>query len=650
MPIEFTNEQAAVVNHPIPNHGRVLAGPGTGKSATAIGLAERLLAQESPPRLKFLTFTRAATLELDKKLVAHGKARPATVHSFSIATLLRNPGAAAFPMPLRIPDDYEYKQLIRPHLARQSGVRLRKLDDLVREMAAKWESLVPLELEKVSPEERARFVGSFTRHRRIFGYTLLAELPDLLRCALRDHDDLDGIDYDLLIVDEYQDLNACELELLRRLAERRVSIIGIGDDDQSIYSFRKAHPEGIRRFLGEFAGARNYALTICQRLATQIAQWAQYVIGGDAGRLKPPIQCRAGAPDGVAALLNFRSEISEARGVADLVSWLKDTKGVPLSEILILSRTDRAGLFTRPIKAELAARGIPAFDPSEIENHMSEPSNRSLIAMLRLVVDRGDSLAWWTLIDLEPGVGDGFVSAINEAAQAGGVTFAQALEAAAARGFDNAPPASRVRMVQLYQSISTLLETINVPEAAGETKWGNWIVEEANAGRLPPVSDFLRGLFERVDESYEESADGLGRFLSQFQPIAEDMARAQSDGVRFMTMVGSKGLTVRATIVVGVDNDLIPRPDQDIDEERRLLYVAMTRSQEYLFLTWANRRQGPGGRAGHINLGRRTYTELLRGGPVESRGGDEYIRELARQEQQAPPNPAAIPVVSYPLW
>lgn len=628
MPIEFTEEQNAVVNHPIPNHGRVLAGPGTGKSATAIGLAERLLNQDAAPRLKFLTFTRAATLELDKKLVNHGKARPATVHSFSIATLLRNPGAAAFPTPLRIPDDYEYKRLVRPHLARQSGTGVRRLDELVREMAAKWESLVPDEIPEISPEERARFVGAFTDHRRIFGYTLLAELPDLLRCALRDHDDLDGIDYDLLIVDEYQDLNACELEMLRRLAARGISIVAIGDDDQSIYSFRKAHPEGIRRFLGEFAGARDYAITVCQRLPTRIAHWAQHVIGGDAGRLKPPIQCAPGAAEGSVALLNFHTEVNEARRVADLVSWLRDVKGVSLSEILILSRTDRAGVFTRPIKEELARRGIRAFDPAEIGTRMSEPANRSLIATLRLLVDRHDSLAWWTLIKLEAGIGDGFVSSVYETARAGGLPFAQALAADAARGFEDAPRASRVRALSLYQRVRAMLDAITVPEANGETRWGAWIVGEANAGRLPPVSDFLRNLLEKVDESYEDPPDGLGRFLSQFQPIAEDMARAQSDGVRFMTMVSSKGLTVRATIVVGVDNDLVPHPEQEINEERRLLFVAMTRSQEYLFLTWANRRRGPGGRAGRANPGRRTYTELLRAGPVESVDGDEFIRGL----------------------
>jgi superfamily I DNA/RNA helicase len=367
MPLEFTDEQQAVINHTLPGHGRVFAGPGTGKSATAVGLAERLLGDNASRRLKFLTFTRAATLELAKKVPLQGNIKPATVHSFSIATLLQNPGCAPFPEPLRIADKYEYDELVRPHLARRVGTKVLRLDELVREMAAKWESLNPFEMPDVSLAERARFMGAYTEHRRTFGYTLLDELPELLRCALRDHADLRGVDYDLFIVDEYQDLNACELELLRRLSERGASIIGIGDDDQSIYSFRKAHAIGIRRFIEEYADARDYALSICQRLPQRIARWAQYLIGGEPGRVRAPITCRADAPEGVAELLRFGSETTEARGIGDLVTWLHDVCGVPFSEMLVLSRTDRYGTFTRHVREELVRRGVSVFDPTEVD-------------------------------------------------------------------------------------------------------------------------------------------------------------------------------------------------------------------------------------------------------------------------------------------
>lgn len=86
--------------------------------------------------------------------------------------------------------------------------------------------------------------------------------------------------------------------------------------------------------------------------------------------------------------------------------------------------------------------------------------------------------------------------------------------------------------------------------------------------------------------------------MSQITPLDKDRALAESNGVRIMTMVGSKGLTVRATIIAGLDDGIVPRLDADLGEERRLLYVAMTRPKEFLFCTWAGQRRGPTARAG----------------------------------------------------
>lgn len=631
MALNLTEEQQGVVNHPLPGHGRILAGPGTGKSTIAAALAERLLAEDHPPKLKFLTFTRAATAELAKKLLA-GQAdihrQPSTIHSFSISALLRNPGCASFPQPLRIPDDYEYNTLIRPHLARRVKVPVKKLDKLVAEMAAKWESLNPEEHPKVTGEERARFMGAWLQDRRIFGYTLLSELPDLFRCALRDHNDLAGIDYGLLIVDEYQDLNACDLEVLRRLAERGASVLAIGDDDQSIYSFRKAHPAGIRRFLGDYGTNNDYKLTICHRSPRRIVEWAQYVIRGDPDREnRNPPQYRDDAPEGAVALLSFRGDKSEAKGVADLVTWLRDIKGVPASEILILSRTDRSGTFTRPMKEELSSRRVPISDPSVVEAMIAENGNRRLIAHLRLCVHRTDSLAWWTLLNIQAGVGGTFIEYIFNRACLTNITFGEAFVAAAMEGFAGAPRGTARPATVLWNEVIAMIDAVRLPGEDEGIRWGTWIVDGGGAGGLPRCSDQLAQLLGQIDE-VAEVGERLGRFLSQIQPIGEDLMRAQSEGVRFMTMIGSKGLTVRAAIIVGVDNDLIPRPDQDLAEERRLLYVAMTRPQEFLFLTWANRRRGPAARSGRANIGRRQPSDFLRGGPVESQDGIAFIQGL----------------------
>ena len=636
MTLTLTDEQLAVVNHKLPGHGRVLAGPGTGKSTTAVELARRLREGAPPPRIKFLTFTRAATAELAKKLPSGESGvigNPSTIHSFSISVLLQNPGSASFPEPLRIPDDYERKELIRPHLARLVGVGVYELDDLIDEMAAKWESLNPLELSHIAPQARARFMGAWTKHRLIFGYTLLDELPDLFRCALRDHDDLKGIDFALLIVDEYQDLNACDLEVIRRLADRGTSILAVGDDDQSIYFFRKAHPAGIRNFLQQYGTNCDYKLTMCHRSPQRIMEWANHVIIGDTGRepRKQPTYCDD-APEGRVALLGFRSEKSEAKGVANIVSWLMEQEGVPPSEILVLSRTDRSGTFTRPIKEQLAVRGIRVADPNSVGEILADPRNRNLMAILRIVANPEDSLAWWTLISLEKGIGEGFVDQVFKLAESSNLTFGEALRKASLDGFDGFAASVRERARKLWSEKKKAANTYRLPWHMDKVRWGDWILSEIDSGRLPQCSDGFRELLKMVDDAVDEGEE-LGRYLSQIHVVAADIMRAKSEGVRFERMTGSKGLTVTATILVGVDNDLIPRLDQDQAEERRLLYVAMTRSRKYLFLTWARTRRGPGARSGRANAGRRQPSEFLKGYSIESEDGGDYAKELTGGER-----------------
>ena len=115
MAYEPTAEQDAILAHAINRDACVLAGPGTGKSATLVALMDRLLGDEPALRIRLLTFTRAATAELAKKVSDHPAAatqRPSTIHSFSISVLLQNPGTGNFPHPLRIADDWENDEIV----------------------------------------------------------------------------------------------------------------------------------------------------------------------------------------------------------------------------------------------------------------------------------------------------------------------------------------------------------------------------------------------------------------------------------------------------------------------------------------------------------------------------------------------------------
>lgn len=629
MPYVPTDEQAAILAHRPDQHALVLAGPGTGKSATLVALVDHLLAR-NPVRIKLLTFTRAATAELAKKVSEHPAAaveRPSTIHSFSISVLLRNPGTGDFPQPLRIADKWEQKMIVHPTLADRVEVRVTKLDNLIREMAANWEFLGPRENPRVDPAERARFVGAWNEHRQVYGYTLLAELPYALRQALHDHADLEGLDYNLLIVDEYQDLNACDLEVLHLMGERGCSIIAAGDDDQSIYSFRYAAPEGIRRFPDDYPGCAEYPLSITQRCGRRIIEWASHVIAGDPDRPRdrPPFACAEGSPPGEVALLAFKGEIAEAKGVAALIQRLIQHDHVPPEKILVLLRGDYNGTFSRPIKDALDELGIAYSDPEAVERSLADPANRRILATFRLLVNPRDSLAWASLLVLAPGIGQTFCDYIYERARAARIQFGQALFDAYEANFPDGPR-SAARAGRLIRSVADWLDAHPLQTDPPDNGWGHWMGEVAGGDVVPAPSEDFTVLLHALDDLVEPEKE-FGHYLSQITPLGKDRALAESQGVRIMTMIGSKGLTVTATIIAGLDDGIVPRPGQDLGEERRLLYVAMTRAKEFLFGTWAGQRRGPTARAGKPQVrDRRQHTHFFEGGPVRSQDGPCYLR------------------------
>lgn len=642
MPFDPTEEQLAILRHDCRRHAQVLAGPGTGKSTTMVALLDRLLQEDPSLRVRMLTFTRAATAELAGRVASASPQaeRPSTIHSFAISILLRNPGTGGFPEPLRMADTWEFKNIVRPSLAVRAGIGVRLLDKLIREMASNWESLTDEDGPEISEVDRTRFRGAWNEHRRVLGYTLLGELPYALRRALHDHDDLDGIDFDLLLVDEYQDLNSCDLEVVKLLSEKGgCAVIGTGDDDQSIYSWRKAAPIGIRRFPNEYVPSDRYSLSVTLRCGRRIIEWANYVIQGDPGRPadRAVLDPHQSAPDGEVALLRFAREKAEAKGIAALVDALLAADIEPKLEpkdVLILMRTDNNGTFSKPIRMELEELGITSSDPSYVVDLLGEDDNRRVLELTRLLVDPEDSIAWASLLHLTDSVGTAFFNHVYGQAKENGWTFADELRDEYAKGFPGAPR-SAGKVSQAMQEILSWLDAQEVPEARPEGGWGRWIIDLVSRGdAMPSPSMAFCGLLLRLDSLAGEEQT-LGRYLGQVEPLGKDLAQAESEGVRIMTMSGSKGLTVRATIIAGVEDGLVPRPACDPSEERRILYVAMTRAKEYLFCTWASRRSGPTARAGGGSMDRRRCTDFLEGGPVPSQDGWAFLSEQHHRARHA---------------
>ena len=278
-------------------HQVVLAGPGTGKTYVLVRRVEHLIEVYglSASRIACLTFTRAAAAEMRVRLDARlgdvsRRVRVSTLHSFALRELLRE-GVSDIPDPVRVVGDWEERWVVVEELARTLG---RGVHDIHNErgtgaldrLADDWESLAADNSGWEAGHPDPAFLGTWRRHRRVYGYTLRAELVYQLLCELRSNPEFEpGRGIDVLLVDEYQDLNRCDLDTVALISERAdAEVFAAGDDDQSIYSFRHAHPAGIRNFVHEFTSANRLTMTECLRCGPEIVEIANWLIQQEADR------------------------------------------------------------------------------------------------------------------------------------------------------------------------------------------------------------------------------------------------------------------------------------------------------------------------------------------------------------------------------
>jgi DNA helicase-2/ATP-dependent DNA helicase PcrA len=524
---------------------------------------------------------------------------------------MRNQELVHLPRPLRLPDDWEVKNLIHPDLARRlreqghERVTTRTVGRLEHELAAQWDSLNPelVLIADLDPALRNAYVATWTAHRGAFGYSLFAEIPYSAHHLLEDHPGASIPDVDVLIVDEFQDLNAAEIALVRTLADRGVSIVAVGDDDQSIYSFRMADPAGIRNLERHLPDLLDYPLTTSLRCGTAILTAARSLIEATPGR--PPKPSLVPGPDNPAGefqYLKFSGATAETNGVVRLVAYLR-TQGIEPSDIAILMRSDYLSAWSGPVRLGLTNAGIPATDVEAALKPLAVGNTRRLLAIARLVTNRHDGLAWWTLLDLTAGISPLYINQVADEALAQGETFAIRLM----RIEEELPAgASAISQSNALQTVKTALSIVEETSMEGvpvsDAGWATWLLELAEALGIETSEEF-RDLALTVGQLTPQE-EGLNYFLNQLEPVTKDLA-LRTEGVAIMTMTRSKGLTFRAAIVMGVEEGVVPLPTaDDVNEERRLLYVAMTRPREYLYLTMAEERTGPTARTGAPNVGR----------------------------------------------
>lgn len=649
-------EQKNAAGH-VDSHARLLAGPGTGKTLTLTRHICFLIERQhiNPEHIVAVTFTRVAARELrqrvESELGVDNAPRISTLHSFALRQLLRNATLiTALPQPLRIADDWEERHIILEDL--KSLLRLKRVDDarnLLNDLSADWQSLTAEHDDWERRFPNPQFLAAWREHRNIYGYSLRSEIVYQLKKAMEQRGDflLEANTLHLL-VDEYQDLNRCDLAVVQQIASRGVELFAAGDDDQSIYGFRKAHPEGIRRFPEDYPGSSELALELCMRCDQNILNLGLFVARQDYRRIDKTITPEPGRMPGEIGILRFQDQDHEAASVARICRHLIDRHGLQPDDILILLRSDRHAAFTAPLRQQLDAAKIPTVTTTEGAGPLDAPHGRTLLALLRLVGNPTDHLSWRTLMmTFCTNVGHGAINSLYELCRTRGEGFAQVI--LAAENDPNIIPSShRNRIARGIAQIRTMLQVL-LPN--GTVDFGSYdrLMEAMSQATGKVISDnnervLVMAQFAVVAKA--SSATSVEGLLRATEVASEDIEPEIEPGkVNILTMHRAKGLTAKAVIVVAAEDEYIPGRAQGeaVDDERRLLYVSLTRAKHHLFVTYCDKRTGQQTRTGRPagldqSTGKpfwrqnRSLTRFLRDGPLTPLDGQAFVQRLERHE------------------
>jgi DNA helicase-2/ATP-dependent DNA helicase PcrA len=606
----LTDQQRTAIKGKRPNN-LLLAGPGTGKSFTILGYIETLLSEGvTPNNILVVTFTRAATYELRReicRLLGENAVLPHihTLHAFSLRQLMLNVNRVDhLPHNFSIADDFEERHIILEDLKRQLGiVNIRDVKRLFNLLASNWETLNADRTDWEVTFESPEFVGAWREHREIFGYILRSELVYQFKKALEEVDELrlDGpLEY--VIVDEYQDLNRCDLRVIRCLNENGARLFAAGDDDQSIYGFRYAYPEGIRRFTEFIPDSEQHSITECHRCDEQILRIAMEVIRQDHRRVPKILQSVTGEPGNV-SILRFPDQIFEASKIAEIIQVLKERKGYDDKDFLVLLRTDFRGVFSEVISQSLQKLGISVNIQNQRHAFLDTPIVRRFIAIAKYLDNIHNDLAVRTILSTTLGIGPTLIDSLITISRNRNWRFHQSVQAVCngeIQGIRNS-----TRLQTAMEPISILkrrldneeMEFSNIVDA---------ILEILQADRS--IGDILKTIFiDQKIESIKELISFITDILGPAEPSDEYV-----EGVRIMSMHRAKGLTSKVVFVVAAEDEYMPGRGEP-DEERRLFYVSLTRAKHYLYVTYCTRRTGQQRRTGFLrqSTSTRTLTRFL---------------------------------------
>jgi ATP-dependent DNA helicase UvrD/PcrA len=599
----------------------VLAGAGSGKTRVLTTRIARLIDVEriDPRRILAVTFTNKAAGEMRERIGRLLGEAPAgmwvgTFHAIGARMLRAAAHLVGRTAAFTIYDQDDSLSVIKRSMEQQ-GVSPKQYTPRAVQSAisdAKNALVTPAEYERLAMDPLARVVASVYR---VLGDALqranAVDFDDLLVLPVRmlqQHPDRLAAyreRFRYVLVDEYQDTNRAQYELVRLLGGEHGNVCVVGDDDQSIYGWRGADIRNILDFNKDFPNTSVVRLEDNYRSTPPILDLANVVISANEGRMGKTLRPTRSGGERVTVVraLDERDEADWV--VTELLARRSGASSVQLRDVAVLYRTNAQ---SRALEEALRRHAVPYrlvgavrfYDRREV---------RDLMSYLKLIANPADDEALRRAIAApRRGIGETTVEQLADAARARGVSIVAAASlpdvVAALR------PAARVALAEFLRVLAELRERAaesGVDELLRELveaiKYGDYLRAEGpeSAERLDNVRELIAGAAEQVaDELGEVGLRPLDHFLQRATLIAGiDGLDADADAVTLMTLHNAKGLEFPIVFITGLEDGLFPlaKAYDDpalLEEERRLLYVGITRAEKKLFLTHAEERRRNG--------------------------------------------------------
>ncbi|MEJ2667851.1 MAG: UvrD-helicase domain-containing protein [Deinococcales bacterium] len=620
----LNDEQRAAVCH-YQGPALVLAGAGSGKTRTIVHRIAYLMAEHGvyPQQVLAVTFTNKAAGEL-KERVAELIGEPArdlwvaTFHAACLRVLRSYGERIGLHGGFGIYDDSDQLDLIKDVLQHVRGLQdanpraLRSIIDRAKSQLWTPDALLsegekaygdrvaglPLDL---AAEVYRRYQGRLERANAVDFNDILGRTVELFDEA---PDVLDRVQQRAVFihVDEYQDTNQAQYRLTHQLADKYRNLLVVGDPDQSIYAFRGADVRNILDFQRDYEDAAVYRLELNYRSVGSVLDVANAVILHNQGRLEKQLRPVKGAGAKV-QLYRAADHRAEADFVARTVERLRSERDLRFREVAVLYRTNAQ---SRVLEEALRRVGIPARIVGGV-GFYERREVKDVLSYARAALNPADDVSWRRILN-RPKRGIGKTSEDRLVAWAGrrSVPFSEALKQVQ-EALAGTPAVRRVQVfLELMQDLSREAEELpaaNFLKAVMDQSGTMQALKDEGGYDAQGRIENLEELLNAVAEWQEEAGGSIAEFLDEASLLSSVDDRAvqavngevDDDAVTLMTLHNAKGLEFPVVFLVGMEENLMPHRSatgslQEIEEERRLLYVGITRAQEELTLVHCEAR------------------------------------------------------------